>query len=231
MIFTETFIVEKFREFNKTIFNNTLPEPTFQLSRARSFFGKCVCRRLRGLEALKRKEHIECTLRFSISFDLPENELEDIIIHEMIHYRIAYACQKDTSSHGRIFRSWMQEINRKYGRNISISRCVDTSNASNSVVVQKRTPRHVVAVVKFKDGRTGIKVLPRIIQRISNYYNKVGAVSKVERVELYFSCAPYFDRFPNSSALRVHIVEPDVLEQHLKDAHKMYCNGEEVGYE
>lgn len=55
MIFTEAFIVEKFREFNKSIFYNTLPEPTFQLSRARSFLGKCVTRRLRGLEALKKR--------------------------------------------------------------------------------------------------------------------------------------------------------------------------------
>ena len=96
MIFTEAFVVEKFREFNKTIFYNTLPEPTFQLSRARSFLGKCVTRRLRGLEALKKMSHIECTLRFSTSFDLPENELEDVIIHEMIHYRIAYNCMRDT---------------------------------------------------------------------------------------------------------------------------------------
>ena len=84
-------------------------------------------------------------------------------------------------------------------------------------------------LVKFKDGRTGIKVLPRIVQRISNYYNKVGAASHVESVDLYFSLDPYFDLYPNSSALKVHIIDPDVLEEHLKNAHKMYCEGEKVG--
>ena len=229
MIFTEAFVVEKFREFNKTIFYNTLPEPTFQLSRARSFLGKCVTRRLRGLEALKKKSHIECTLRFSTSFDLPENELEDIIIHEMIHYRIAYNCMRDTSSHGQMFKSMMQEINREHGRNIAIRHRMSESNGSQLTDAPKRLSRHVVAVVKFKDGRTGIKVLPRIVQRISNYYNKVGAASHVESVDLYFSLDPYFNLYPNSSALKVHIIAPDVLEEHLKNAHKMYCEGEKVG--
>ena len=152
--------------------------------------------------------HIECTLRFSTSFDLPENELEDVIIHEMIHYRIAYNCMRDTSSHGQMFKSMMQEINREHGRNIAIRHRMVESGGSQIVDTRKRLSRHVVAVVKFKDGRTGIKVLPRIVQRISNYYNKVGAASHVESVDLYFSLDPYFDLYPNSSALKVHIIAP-----------------------
>ena len=51
----------------------------------------------------------------------------------------------------------------------------------------------------------------------------------MESVDLYFSLDPYFDLYPNSSALKVHIIAPDVLEEHLKNAHKMYCEGEKVG--
>lgn len=53
---------------------------------------------------------------------MPENEWEDILIHEMIHYFIAYQGLNDNAPHGKLFREKMNEINTKYHRNISISR-------------------------------------------------------------------------------------------------------------
>ena len=82
----------------------------------------------------------------------------------------------------------------------------------------------VVAVVKFKDGRCGIKVLPRIQQRIVNYYTKVGSSKDVERVELYMSNNVYFNRFPNSSVLNAHYVDIEEINKNIKGAEPLVFN-------
>ena len=53
--------------------------------------------------------------------DLPEELVEDTILHEMIHYYIAFNHWSDTSTHGQLFRREMKRINEKGGRHISIS--------------------------------------------------------------------------------------------------------------
>lgn len=53
--------------------------------------------------------------------DLPEELVEDTILHEMIHYYIAFNQWRDTSTHGQLFRREMKRINEKGGRHISIS--------------------------------------------------------------------------------------------------------------
>ena len=54
-------------------------------------------------------KYYDFKLRINKRIDLPEQEIEDIIIHEMIHYHIAYNGIKDTSTHGRVF---MNKISR-----------------------------------------------------------------------------------------------------------------------
>ena len=41
--------------------------------------------------------------------DLPEREVEDTIIYEMIHYHIGYNWLEDASAHGPLFLSIMNE--------------------------------------------------------------------------------------------------------------------------
>lgn len=232
MIFTETFIKEKFNAFNKTIFENRLPKPIIQLSRARSFLGRCIYRReIRSLWVNSRGG--QCTLRFSTSFDLPESELEDVIIHEMIHYRISYDNIKDTSSHGVVFKQMMNDINRKFGRNICVRTRIEKNDPERRIEPkpEKQISPHIVAVVKFKNGKTGVKVLPRIGSRIANFYNKVSAAPTVDSVHLYFTLNVYFDRFPNSSVLKVHIIDPEILEEQLKSESRMYCKGNIVSFD
>ena len=55
---------------------------------------------------------------FSISvsnyYKLTTEQIDDVLIHEMIHYSIAYTGLKDTSSHGIVFRGMMDKINRTF---------------------------------------------------------------------------------------------------------------------
>ena len=64
-------------------------------------------------------------LRINTRFDLPEELIQDTILHEMIHYYIAVNHLRDTSSHGRLFRQEMKRINNEANRHITISYKMD----------------------------------------------------------------------------------------------------------
>lgn len=161
-------------------------------------------------------------LRINTRIDLPEAEIEDTIIHEMIHYFIGYNQLEDASAHGPMFLHMMNSINAKYGRHLSVSYKVTKEQREQAIDAKQHW--RVVAVVKFKDGRYGIKVLPRIQQRIVNYYTKVGSSKDVERVDLYMSNNVYFNRFPNSSVLNAHYVDIEEINKNIKGAEPLVFN-------
>ena len=144
----------------------------------------------------------------------------------MIHYYIGVNQLKDTSAHGQIFRQIMDAINVKYGRHLTISHRMTKEQREQAY--DKRQRWHVVAVVEFKNGKTAIKVLPRILQRILNYYNKIGADNRVAGIKLYMSKDIFFNRFPNSGALNATYVDGKELQEHLSDALKLLCDGKQV---
>ncbi|MDO4959074.1 MAG: SprT-like domain-containing protein [Prevotellaceae bacterium] len=210
---TIEYIEKKFGEFNHLIFDDRLPLLPIQLSNAKSFLGMLVYKKRR--KPFGRVEKYDFRLRISTRMDLPEAEVEDTIIHEMIHYYIDFNGIKDTSAHGQVFRQMMSDINTRFGRHITITHKSTPEQRQQLVDTRKRW--HVVAVVKFHDGRTGIKILPRIRQRIITYRNLILTSKEIKDVELYMSNDPYFNAYPVSSALKVHIVEPIEFESHLLD--------------
>ena len=216
---TIPYVEKKFEEFNQLMFDGKLPKLPIELSDAKTFLGLCVYKKRRTI--LGRTECYDFKLRISTRIDLVEAEVEDIIIHEMIHYYIGYNNLKDSSAHGRVFRHIMNTINEKFGRHIKISHKL-TKEEKEQLYDTKRRWR-VVAYVTFNDGRTGIKVLPRIMPRIANYYNAVSRESSVESIELYMTNNPYFNRYPSSSAFRVHYIDKAEADKHLQGAEKMGC--------
>lgn len=199
------------------MFEGELPRIPIELSDAKTFLGKCVFKKHRN--AFGKTVLSDFKLRFNTRIDLSERELEDIILHEMIHYYIGYNQLDDSSAHGPLYRQIMNNINSKYGRNITVSH--KSSNEQKEQLQDKRIRFHVVAVVKFHDGRTGIKVLPRVVRSIRYYYNQVLLSPEISSIDLYMSNNVFFNRYPNSSALKVHFIENETIVEQLKDAEKM----------
>lgn len=181
------FIEKKFEEFNKLMFAGELPKLPIELSNAKTFLGQCVFK-IRRLTNGKTEKY-DFRLRINTRIDLPEQELEDTIIHEMIQYYIGINQLNDTSAHGQI----MDAINVRYGRHMTITHKVTKEQREQAY--DKRQHWHVVAIVEFKNDKTGIKVLPRIVPRILNYYNKIGAINSVSQIKLYMSNDIFFNRF------------------------------------
>ena len=218
---TIPYVEKKFEEFNRLMFDGRLPMLPIELSDAKTFLGVCLYKKRRTL--LGKTVCYDFKLRINTRIDLDEAEVEDIIIHEMIHYYIGFHGIVDTSAHGRVFREMMKGINERFGRHIKVSH-KPTAEQKEQLCGNRRRWR-MVAFVVFKDGRTGIKVLPRIAEKVVNYYNVVGRESCIERIELYRTDDVFFNRYPNSSALRVHYIDRAEAERHLAGAKRWVCDG------
>lgn len=211
MYFTLPFIRDSFQRFNKLVFEGKLPTPCFMLSRARTFVGKFEAR---GKRDWMGRTHWNYVLRFSTAFDLPQEELEDTILHEMIHFSLRVSDRRDATPHGPNFRAMMDTINARFNRHITISHKSDGSSSLSS----RRLSWHIVGVVSFRDGRKGIKVLPRIEQRVLEWNRRVLTSSTVTSTKYYLALHELFQRYPNSTAMKVGIVDEAELNEALKDA-------------
>ena len=193
------------------IFAERLPEPLLTLCDATSFVGQ-----------YKRVGDAH-QLRFSTAFNLEERELEDTIIHEMIHYFIAYNGLIDRSAHGPLFKAMMQSVNEAHGRNVTISRRMAHGEIAQAKTVKKKW--HVIAILHFSSGALGVKVLPRVIPKILEYHKGITAASNIRGVDLYLHNDPFFNRFPTSTGRRCHAITPEDIQNHLKGAHTLKIEG------
>lgn len=181
------------------------------LSRARTFVGKFEAR---GKRDWMGRTHWNYVLRFSTAFDLPQEELEDTILHEMIHFSLRVSDRRDATPHGPNFRAMMEIINERFNRHITVSH--DSKGKGSPVL--RRASWHIVGVVSFRDGRKGIKVLPRIEQRVLEWNRRVLTSSTVTSTKYYLALHELFQRYPNSTAMKVGIVDEAELNEALKDA-------------
>lgn len=208
---TVPYLEERFDTFNRMCFDGVLPRIPIKLSRARSFVGRLQYRIVRDrLRRIVRKE--DFILRISICFDLPEAEVEDTLIHEMIHYFIAWKGLQDNSTHGRLFRAMMQEINAHYGRHLSISHKSSPADLARDTRVRE----HELIVSELADGRSAVTVCARSYGAALR--RAISRAPAVRSLRCYRSRDPWFNRFPRCRTPKVFPVDPAELQTHLSDA-------------
>lgn len=205
---TIPYIQQKFDDFNRQYFGNQLPPIPIKLSNAKTFLGKVCFRKERKL--LSRKWHYsDFVLRINTRIDLPEDVVEDIILHEMIHYYIAVNQWQDCSAHGRLFRAEMARLNAA-GRHIRISHRLTPEQAQQA---QGGRKTRVVCVAYFKDGRVGVKVVPKQVAHVLRFHRAAFAHFAIERLCWYLSDSPFFAQSPSSAALRFYLCEDTPTER------------------
>ena len=220
MIATLPFLKDRFEAFNTLCFGGALPQVPIKLGRAVRSLGSCTYKKRKHL--FGRTEYYGFAIRISTRFDLPENELEDVLLHEMIHYEILVNQRQDTSAHGRLFRTRMKEINERFGRHITVSH--RASSLQPPMATDTAPAWRVVALVQLKDGRTGIKVLPRIVQRLQAYRRGLMRSGHVSSVDFYLTADPWFSRFPKSAALNVFFPADPDFTTHFNEAQRLHLS-------
>lgn len=213
MIPTLDYVQAKFDAFNALCFEGRLPLPEFQMSRARTFIGKVTCKRTRSFFGPWRNSNF--VFRISQRRDLPEAEVEDTILHEMIHLDIMSSQQRDTSAHGWLFRAKMDDLNRRFGRHITIShRLTDAEREQD-----RERRRHLVCVSRLKSGRWGVTLAAHT--RLYDLWAQMDRVPEIVSHSWFLSTDPFFNRFPRSRTPKVYYAPEEDLMSHLRDARRL----------
>lgn len=221
MIATLDFVKDRFSGFNAMIFGGTLKPLSIRLSSARTSLGQLRYTKTRKM--LGGYKYSNFTLCISDKLDLDERVLEDTIIHEMIHYYILSNQLVDTSSHGKIFRKMMSEINERFGRNISISHRRTDDEKENDTELR----RHLVCVSRFYDGRVGVTVVAE--SRIFRLWDEIPRFEGVKECRWYFTTNPYFNRFRRSISVKIYLItDTEELEMGLIDALALKKSGRTI---
>lgn len=216
---TLPFLQEKFNYFNHLCFNGELPTPVIRLTKARTFGGKLTWTAKKGL--FKKGWHSP-VISISTLFDIPENEIEDILLHEMIHFCILVRKIKDTSPHGKEFRNMMEQINLRHGRHITVS----LRHTERQTALDTSQRRHLVCVVQLNKGITGITVSAQ--SRIFDLWAEINGHPEVSNARWYVTTDPYFNRFPRSRTLKIYKANPQELTTHLAGALRLRNDGHTI---
>lgn len=209
---TVPYIEEKYDEYNLLMFDGKLERVPVELSNSASYVGQCTFRtkKFAGITVGR----YDLRLKISTRHDLPEEEIQDTIIHEMIHCYIWQQRIKDTSTHGKVFRSMMARINRDFGRHITISHRLTAEQREEGL--DKRVKPHIVAIVTFRDGREGLKLLPFSAPKIRAYDRVLRRSGNASDIEYYRLESAWFNRFPTSAAFNVFFADMAEVRSHLE---------------
>ena len=209
---TQEYIERRFLEFNEQCFGGQLPMVPVRITLARTYLGRLAFKR-------KRDKSYDFVLRISACLDLPEREVEDTLLHEMIHLYIESKQLKDNSSHGRLFRQLMADINRRYHRHITIS------HSRTAVEQDQDTQRrlHFLCISTFDSGEQGITVAAK--SRVFQLWDAMPTFPHVVETCWYATYDPYFNRYPRTLTLKIYRISSDDLSVHLKDARPICRHG------
>ncbi len=218
MTITLAYLGDRFRTFNDECFGGSLPVPVLRVGRARTMLGSLCYRKERRLFGRTRFSGFVLTV--SSFYDLPQEELDDVILHEMIHLYVASRNMVDDAPHGKLFRRKMIELNSRFGRHITVSRRGRLEKAAHG------RSHNIIAVVRMQDGSMGVmrpskSRLFQISRTLNMYY-------KVESVDWYFSKNPWFDTLPRSLKPRVYSADAERLTTALADAMPVRIEGDRV---
>lgn len=214
MIATLPFVQKTFEHFNALCFEGMLPPVPIVLTKAGTFLGKMEYKSKRDFFGFITS-HYDFRLKISTGFDLPEAELEDIVIHEMIHYYIAYRNLKDSSTHGHTFRRIMETINQEHGRHISVRH--HGPQEQNLVRgLNSDIRKHYICVSTFNDGKVGITVCSST--KVCELHRSLPKRYSLSNMEWYTSLDPFFNRYPRSKKATIYKISSNELVDHLKDA-------------
>ena len=100
-----------FNIYNEKYFNSTLPLPNFCIIHRSSVFGYFRYTPSNG---------VVCNpiIEISDKYNYTEDQLEDVLVHEMLHYYLAYTGKDKKCRHGKEFKKYADDLNLNYGLNI-----------------------------------------------------------------------------------------------------------------
>ncbi len=103
-------IAQQFELFNALYFDKVLPTPLFLVSKTKTKLGWFAHKKhltIRGFRSYDYK------IGMSTHYQFTERQAQNILLHEMIHFYIAFKNIKDKSAHGPVFKRLMNQFNQE----------------------------------------------------------------------------------------------------------------------
>lgn len=133
MIANWTTMPRMFNECNKMYFHGSLPSPKYGLMNKLNILARFEYNKnKKGKKPIKWQE-----IKFSDCYDFPEEVFRNLMVHELIHYYIAWNGIRDNKSHGKEFMKIANELNTKY--NLNVTKKVDASSFPRTEKAPKYT--------------------------------------------------------------------------------------------
>ncbi len=196
-----------FDTFNRQYFNGELPLPRLALGNSRTRLGSMSCRRRRTLTGWRFSDF---AIRLSTYYDCTEREMQTVLLHEMIHYYIAWKGIRDDAPHGRVFRSIMNGLNTRHGWNISVS--ASMRGRKTAAPHNDRRPRLVLALENSRGECFLTVVNPRYAAQLkSRLKNAADATQRA----WFVSTDPFFSDFTTVRSLRARKVKREVFDEKI----------------
>lgn len=214
---TIDYVQRKFDEFNALCFEGMLPPLPLKMSNAGRALGMFV--HPRTWSFWKPRGKGECHMRISTRLDLPEEEVENTIIHEMIHYWIWYKRIKDNATHGDAFMAKMREINRLHGRRITVRH----RSSEEQLATDRHHRNNYICVQHWADGRLTLTVCARTC--IFDIHRAFERHPDVARTEWFWSMDSWFNRFPLSRTAKAYLLTEADYREHFSTATPCVCDG------
>lgn len=197
---TTEYLTAQFDKFNREYFDGTLPKPRIALSRSRTRLGSMTCRRRLTRNGYKMSDF---AIHISTYYDMSERQVQNVLLHEMIHYSIAYRGVRDTSAHGVVFRGMMDTLNRKYGWEITVSsRTTDWKPR-----VERKPCKRLVLALRTSDGKHFLSVVNPAFSAILE--QRIRLAREISWHGWYVSGDPFFANMPAVRSLRGRKVSPE----------------------
>ena len=97
-----------FTKYNNEFFGGILPYPEFKIRKSYFTLGYFSCNYDDDYTMYN------CVLEISNRYDYTEEQLRDIIVHEMIHYYLVFVGKDMRCNHGKEFKKMSKDFNSKY---------------------------------------------------------------------------------------------------------------------
>lgn len=199
-----------FLTFNRRYFDDGLPEPRYHIGRSRTRLGALSFKRKR---TWRKVVNYDYSLSMSNYYDQSEHQFQSVLLHEMIHYSIAYTGIRDTSPHGVVFRGIMDRLNRD-GWDIHVStstRELGKASTINTASTVRNKQQHLVLAIEMRDGHHFLSAVnPRFARELNNRLN---SISEVSHYSWFITEDSWFDNMPRVRSLRGRRVDTPTFQE------------------
>lgn len=113
MVVSKHNILGLFHAYNKEYFDGWLPLPIVDTMNSYRTLGEFSC--TFSEDGFMENE----TIKISANYDFTEEQLRNVLVHEMIHMYLVFIGEDMHCKHGKAFKRMAKRFNSEYGMNIT----------------------------------------------------------------------------------------------------------------